>query len=466
MSELAQTLPRYPTDISVIVVKMKGKDNNFKDVMHWLYRSLNAEWHWYRFEHQARGSIHCHGVAKLKNDPGLCKLSETALKGYLAENLIKNSDQAEIEELNLQIAQRKKASETVCHNEEVATYNSEQLLGLCQPIACINAFHSSELAKKASADEMSGLQPTVFLTKVAQVMLTMNLWTDVGFYNGATGTVLEFIFANNHQPPDLPVAVIVQFDDYTGRTEKTAGISYVAISREYSSSLKRPIHCTIGFRLKNHIDFSWCKTEKTRDCSCDPFGSIKIILWEDFVDTIETGNTYDFVDTIETGNTYLVKNIRLKKDNYINIIYFNTAMTGTQINEATAFNQPLAEESDDAQLTILSTTEITAHIIGVTTINIHRTCSCNKAIEEQGKLSNTNNQWYVKLYVQDTTNQANKVYLSLYHSMLVKLVEVADLKVDLNFCNEEDLTIALLDSTGVTCYDTAAKVTDVTPIII
>jgi hypothetical protein len=32
VSELAQTLPRYPKDISVIVVKMKGKDNNFKDV--------------------------------------------------------------------------------------------------------------------------------------------------------------------------------------------------------------------------------------------------------------------------------------------------------------------------------------------------------------------------------------------------------------------------------------------------
>ena len=32
VSELAQTLPRYPKDISVIVVKMKGKDNNFKHV--------------------------------------------------------------------------------------------------------------------------------------------------------------------------------------------------------------------------------------------------------------------------------------------------------------------------------------------------------------------------------------------------------------------------------------------------
>ncbi len=32
----------------------------------------------------------------------------------MAENLIKNAEQAEIEELNLQIAQGKKASKTVC----------------------------------------------------------------------------------------------------------------------------------------------------------------------------------------------------------------------------------------------------------------------------------------------------------------------------------------------------------------
>ena len=63
-------------------------------IKYWLYNSLDAEWHWYRFEYQARGSIHCHGVAKLKNDPGLCKLSDTELKGYLAEMSIDKADQA------------------------------------------------------------------------------------------------------------------------------------------------------------------------------------------------------------------------------------------------------------------------------------------------------------------------------------------------------------------------------------
>ena len=58
-----------------------------------MYKSLDAEWHWHRFEYQARGSIHCHGVAKLKNDPGLRNLSEKALKGFLAEQAISKADE-------------------------------------------------------------------------------------------------------------------------------------------------------------------------------------------------------------------------------------------------------------------------------------------------------------------------------------------------------------------------------------
>ena len=45
-------------------------------------------------------------------------------------------------------------------------------------------------------------------------MLTMNLWPAVGLCNGATGNVIHFIYQNNHQPSDLPIAVIVKFDNY------------------------------------------------------------------------------------------------------------------------------------------------------------------------------------------------------------------------------------------------------------
>ena len=94
-------------------------------IKHWLYSSLDAEWHWYRFEYQARGSIHCHGVAKLKNDPGLCQLSETALRGYLAEMSIAKAEQRDTLELNEQILEGKKASQAVCEYVDwlLSTYN-------------------------------------------------------------------------------------------------------------------------------------------------------------------------------------------------------------------------------------------------------------------------------------------------------------------------------------------------------
>ena len=63
---------------------------------------------------------------------------------------------------------------------------------------------------------MSGLEPVVFLAKGARVMLTMNLWSSVGLCNGASGTVVDSIYQNNHQRPDLPIGVIVEFENYTG----------------------------------------------------------------------------------------------------------------------------------------------------------------------------------------------------------------------------------------------------------
>lgn len=63
---------------------------------------------------------------------------------------------------------------------------------------------------------MSGLVPILFLARNASVMLTMNLWPEVGLCNGATGKVVDIIFAENHSPPDLPIAVMVTFDYYTG----------------------------------------------------------------------------------------------------------------------------------------------------------------------------------------------------------------------------------------------------------
>ena len=101
-------------------------------------------------------------------------------------------------------------------NEEVGNYNHDQLIKLQQPVAQIRARHSSAAAQKISPDDFSGLQPLLFLAKGAKIMLTMNLWPAVGLCNGATGTIVDFIYNHNNQPPDLPIAVVIKFDNYTG----------------------------------------------------------------------------------------------------------------------------------------------------------------------------------------------------------------------------------------------------------
>ena len=95
-------------------------------------------------------------------------------------------------------------------------YNHEQLTNFENPFAHINARYSSALAKKIPSDDVSGLEPVVFLAKGTRVMLTINLWSSVGLCNGATGTVVDIIYQNNHQQPDLPIAIIVEFENYRG----------------------------------------------------------------------------------------------------------------------------------------------------------------------------------------------------------------------------------------------------------
>jgi hypothetical protein len=83
-------------------------------VKHWLYDTLGAKWHWFQYEYQGRGSIHCHGTAKLNNDPGLCQLTQSALKGFLAQKFKDENDCSDTTELDQDIEAGQRAADTVC----------------------------------------------------------------------------------------------------------------------------------------------------------------------------------------------------------------------------------------------------------------------------------------------------------------------------------------------------------------
>ena len=52
--------------------------------------------------------------------------------------------------------------------------------------------------------------------KGAKVMLTNNLWQQVGLCNGAMGTIDCLLYNEGHKPPNLPIATLVHFPHYTG----------------------------------------------------------------------------------------------------------------------------------------------------------------------------------------------------------------------------------------------------------
>ena len=50
---------------------------------------------------------------------------------------------------------------------------------------------------------------------VASVMLTCNLWQEIGMCNGAIGVVEDLLFHHDRLPPCLPIAALVEFANYT-----------------------------------------------------------------------------------------------------------------------------------------------------------------------------------------------------------------------------------------------------------
>ena len=94
-------------------------------VKHWLYKCLGAEWHWFRYEFSVlRGGVHVHGLARLKNDPGLFKLGTMAVDGYIASKLLESGERVS-ESLQKCVLDGKEAEEKICqfHDNLITTIN-------------------------------------------------------------------------------------------------------------------------------------------------------------------------------------------------------------------------------------------------------------------------------------------------------------------------------------------------------
>jgi len=137
--------------------------------------------------------------------------------------------------------------------QSVAEYNIDKLHSINRPVATIKAVHSGTNASKASSEDASGLDPTVHLAHGARVMLTTNLWVEVGLVNGALGSVVCICYKEGG-PPALPIAVMVKFDKYTGPTLFDGTIPITPIRRTWSSS---GTQCS---RLQIPLKLAWAMT--------------------------------------------------------------------------------------------------------------------------------------------------------------------------------------------------------------
>ena len=135
--------------------------------------------------------------------------------------------------------------------EAVVEYNVAQLHASGQPIATIKAVHTGGNASKAPADNAGGLEAVICLAHSARVMLTSNLWVDVGLVNEAMGTVQAICYRTGG-PPDLPIAVMVRFDNYSGPTFPHSTVPITPHRRCWSSSGGQWSRVQLPLKLGSH----------------------------------------------------------------------------------------------------------------------------------------------------------------------------------------------------------------------
>ena len=119
-----------------------------------------------------------------------------------------------------------------CATREAAdTQNLFRLRALPAPIVPPKAVHTGAAAAGAKPDDFKGLTAKILLAVGARVMLRTNLWTAHGLTNGALGTVVAIVYAHGEHPlhDDLPQAVVVDFDHYTGPSLGTVGTRLVPV---------------------------------------------------------------------------------------------------------------------------------------------------------------------------------------------------------------------------------------------
>lgn len=80
----------------------------------------------------------------------------------------------------------------------------------------MDALHSGPGAKKQDVRDAGNLQYKLAIAVGARVMYVRNKWHAGKLINGSQGEVLHILYGEHNGPPDLPLGIVVKFDNYCG----------------------------------------------------------------------------------------------------------------------------------------------------------------------------------------------------------------------------------------------------------
>ncbi len=99
---------------------------------------------------------------------------------------------------------------------EVRETNYNRLAAANQPVKKLTAEHKGCNAVKATEEEADNLCLEIYVCIGARIMLTTNLWTEIGLVNGSMGSIQDLSWDYGRQTSQLPSVILIRFDKYSG----------------------------------------------------------------------------------------------------------------------------------------------------------------------------------------------------------------------------------------------------------